>query len=456
MIFFDRLFRHRLPLRSLGACFLLTRLLTAPAPACGQEGGLRDDFLRLFTFGSGCGPETLFCLVSSGGSPDVASRAFSDNADATAGSLSDYLQGAIVLGLAAVPAPSAGSGEAFRLSPLGVPVRNQEVSLGPIIAERFLTLGRGNFLAGANLTNLRFETLRGVQLEGLQFNVVQEDLPPEGLGDPALERTYIAVETRMAFEATMANFFLTAGITDRLDLSILVPVVQATLSGFSDADIIVGEGQDPAAGFSFGGPAEDPRLRARAELPPQKATGLGDASIRGKLRFNESDSRFGLALLGGLRMPTGKEEDFLGSEGWSVQGLGVVSTAPFGGFSPHLNLGGVFRTADGERSAIVGALGFDHRATDRLTLAGELLAQFPLGEDPLAQVQRVDTIYGDGTPVVVPTSNLPTLADHQFDGALGFKLRLGPFALFGNAILPLNDGGLRSDVVWTLGLQGGF
>jgi len=57
---------------------------------------------------------------------------------------------------------------------------------------------------------------------------------------------------------------------------------------------------------------------------------------------------------------------------------------------------------------------------------------------------------------VVYSSNLPSLRDQQVDGSLGSKLRGGPFALVGNALIPLNDGGLRSDVLWTIGLQGGF
>jgi hypothetical protein len=141
----------------------------------------------------------LFCLRSGSGTPDFAQEAFSTNANAAARELTVFLQGAIAQGIATVPAPSAGSGETFRLSALGVPVRNEESSLGPILADRAFTLGRGKFLVGANLTTLQFEQLRGVSLDALSFNVVQRDLPPAGppLGDPAIERTYLAVSTRM-------------------------------------------------------------------------------------------------------------------------------------------------------------------------------------------------------------------------------------------------------------------
>ena len=450
------------------ACVRVSRLSAAVAvalagnlllagPLHGQAGGLRARFGQLFTFGSGCGADVLFCLRSGSGTPDFAQEAFSTNANAAARELTVFLQGAIAQGIATVPAPSAGSGETFRLSALGVPVRNEESSLGPILADRAFTLGRGKFLVGANLTTLQFEQLRGVSLDALSFNVVQRDLPPAGppLGDPAIERTYLAVSTRMGFDASVANLFLTAGVTDRLDVSVLVPVVRVTLSGYSDAEIVPGAGDDPAAGFSFGGPAEDPKLRERSILDVQRATGLGAMALRGKYRISGADSRVGLAVLADLRLPTAREEDFLGPGGFWAGATGVVSADLGGGFATSANLGGVLRGGDGQRNALIAAFGVDHRASRRLTVAAEALAQLPFGTNPL--VQREVTIRdGQGNDAVVATSNLPTLRDHQLDGSLGFKFRIGQLALVGNALIPLNDGGLRSNRLWTVGLQGGF
>jgi len=428
-----------------------------PTPAATQDGGLKARFAELFTFGTGCGPDVLFCLRSGSGTPDFAQEAFSTNANATARELTLFLQGAITLGIATVPAPSAGSGETFRLSALGIPVRNEEKSLGPIFAERALTLGRGNFLLGASVTVLQFEKLRGISLEDLQFNVVQRDLPPTGppLGDPAIERTYLSVTTRMAFEARVANLFMTAGVTDRLDVGILIPIVQATISGFSDAEIIIGEGEDPAAGFSFGGPTEDPQLRERSVVPQERATGLGDISIRGKYRFTESEDAVGLAVLADIRLPTGRDEDFLGSPGAWVQGVGVVSVDAGRGLIPHANAGLAFRSGEGQRNAVIMALGFDHLTSSRLTVAAELLAQVPLGSNPL--VREEVTIRNDlGSEISVPTSNLPTLRDNLFDGAVGAKFRLWRLVAMGNVIVPLNEGGLRSETLWTFGVQASF
>ena len=447
----------RLPYRHLLVAGAVAISLSAGGPALAQDGGLRARFGQLFTFGSGCGPQVLFCLRSGSGTPDFAQEAFSTNANAVARELTLYLQGAIAQGIGTVPAPSAGSGETFRLSALGVPVRNEETSLGPILAERAFTLGRGKLLLGANVTVLRFEQLRGVSLGDLRFNVVQRDLPPAGppLGDPVIERTYLAVTTHMAFDARVANLFLTAGITDRLDLSVLVPVVEATLSGFSDAVIVIGAGDDPAAGFSFGGPAEDPRLRERSVLDVQRAWGLGAIALRAKYRLTAPERRLGAAVLADMRLPTGREEDFLGPGGAWAGATAVASLDAGAGISTHGNLGAVVRGGEGQRDAVVAAVGLDHRTSSRLTLAAEALAQLPFGSDPLAR-REVTIRDAQGGDAVVPTSNLPVISDYQLDGTLGFKFRLGQMALVGSALIPLNRGGLRSELLWTFGLQAGF
>jgi len=450
--------RFRGPLRHALVFSLALGSFAAEAnPILAQQGGLRSRFGDLFTFGTGCGPDVLFCLRSGSGTPDFAQEAFSTNANATAQELTVFLQGAIALGIATVPAPSAGSGETFRLSPLGVPVRAEETSLGPILTERALTMGRRTFLFGANFTEMRFENLRGTCLEDLRFNVVQQDLPPLGppLGDPPIERTYLSVRTRMGFEARVANLFFTAGITDRLDLTLMVPLVAASLSGFSDAEIIVSPGDDPAAGFSFGGPTEDPMLRDRSVVPLQKASGLGDVSVRGKYRFTGSEDRLGIAVLGDVRLPTGRAEDFLGSGGVWAQGLGIVSVDVGAGLSSHANAGVVMRLSEGQRDAVVLALSADHRTLSRLTVAAELLAQIPLGSNPLVR-REVVIRDAQGADTSVFTSNVPTLRDNQLDGAVGLKLRLGRLTLVSSAITSLNDGGLRSPLLWTLGVQGGL
>ena len=64
--------------------------------------------------------------------------------------------------------------------------------------------------------------------------------------------------------------------------------------------------------------------------------------------------------------------------------------------------------------------------------------------------------FKKGQDISIPSSNLPTLRDNIFDGALGAKVRLWKVVALGNVIVPLNDGGLRSQTLWTFGLQASF
>jgi hypothetical protein len=190
-------------------------------------------------------------------------------------------------------------------------------------------------------------------------------------------------------------------------------------------------------------------------VPQEKATGIGDISIRGKYRFTEPEDPWGLAFLADIRIPTGREEDFLGSPGAWVQGLGVVSFDAGNGLTPHANAGFALRSGDGQRNAVIVTAGFDHLASERLTIAGEILGQLPMGANPLVQVNT--TIRNSlGVESSIPRSNLPTLRDNTFDGAVGAKLRVWKVVAMGNLIVPLNDGGLRSEALWTFGMQTSF
>ncbi|MEZ4586320.1 MAG: hypothetical protein R2909_07975 [Gemmatimonadales bacterium] len=438
--------RGLLPTLALAAC-------SAGAAAAQAPGSLRARFTELFRFGgSVCGTNALFCLVNSSGAS--AADAFSTNANTTAQSLTRYVQAAISQGIANAPIPSTSSGTTFRLTGAGVPVRNADESAGPIFGERATTLGRGRLLVGANLIELSLDQLRGTPIDEIRFNIAQRDLPPGGgeLGDPVIEQTYLAVATHIGLQARVTNLFATYGFRDWLDLGVTVPFVQASLSGYSDARIVPGTDSDPAAGFSFGGPPEDPRLTARTEeLSRATAFGLGDVSLRGKARLSDPDARLGLGLQLDARLPTGNSDDFMGTGRLWLRVLGIASWRVADGVVPHANLGYYRRPGEGLQDAAVAALGFDARVSDALTLAGDLLGTITLGANPLAS--RTITISG-AEPIL--TSNIPTRRDDTFDAALGAKYTIGAFTVFANGIVALNAGGLRGGLTWASGVQAAF
>src|SRR5207245_6852626 len=111
------------------------------------------------------------------------------------------------------------------------------------------------------------------------------------------------------------------------------------------------------------------------------ATGIGDIAARVKVSVTQSE-RPTFALLGDIRFPTGSEDDLLGSGHLATRGLGILS-ARFGAFSPHANVGYLFRSGDLQNNAVLATVGFDHLMAPWATMAVELVSELQVGESKL-------------------------------------------------------------------------
>src|SRR5206468_9966964 len=79
------------------------------------------------------------------------------------------------------------------------------------------------------------------------------------------------------------------------------------------------------------------------------ATGIGYIATRVKVNLMRSE-RTNFSVLGDVRFPTGSADDLLGSGHIAARGLGILS-ARFGAFSPHANIGYLFRGGSTQNSA---------------------------------------------------------------------------------------------------------
>src|SRR5438093_470381 len=183
------------------------------------------------------------------------------------------------------------------------------------------------------------------------------------------------------------------------------------------------------------------------------ATGIGDIAVRAKVTLTQSE-RTTFALLGDVRFPTGSEDDLLGSGHLAARGLGILS-ARFGGFSPHANIGFLFRSGDLQNNAVLTTVGFDHPMAPWATLAADLVSEFQVGESKLRLPGTV-TYDAPFRRTVEPT-NIPTERHDQINGSFGFKFATGAgITLVANTQWPLNRGGLRPNLLWTAGLEYNF
>jgi hypothetical protein len=423
-----------------------------------QAQGLREQISSLFIFGPGQDPLFL------GGSADpnnprsvqVHGEHFVPAASAANASLISFITEAIGGNVANVPISATTSGETFRFEG-GVPVKTS-TSAGPVFAERAQTLGRGRLLAGINRTSFHFETVRGVDLQNIQLTFTHQNVnfpgcdslfggPCSEMGIPSFENDIMPFRLSLDIDVHVTSLYVTYGVFDRLDVGLVVPLVSTDLRGQSEAQIIP-FGGDSVFHF-FGGTPTQPILSA-SRTTSGSSFGLGDAALRVKLNLRQTP-RASVALLADTRFPTGSEDDLLGSGHLAARGLAIISSR-FGAFSPHVNAGYLYRAGARRNDAVLGTVGFDQLLAEPVTLAVDLLSELQVGDSKLTLPQPVE--YDFPFRRSISPTTIPNMRDDIFDGSLGFKFTTGwGLTVITNALFPLNRGGLRPGVSYTVGVE---
>lgn len=299
----------------------------------------------------------------------------------------------------------------------GVPVRTQE-SLGPVLAERAKTIGRNRINLAVSYSAIDYRQLDGIDLDSLTLDLAHLDVP----GDSPFERDVIRLNLDMKIKQQTLAVFGTYGLTDAIDVSLVVPMVHMDASVFSHGEIIDNGG---AAVHRFGTISPD-------SSNDGTATGLGDISVRAKWHMTQGmDAPVDAALVGRFTFATGDEDDLLGS-GSNAGYFGAVVSAHLGRVNPHLNIGYEHYFDEGdfgfERSNTRLVTGFDIKASDRIAISSEFLGRWE----------------SDG--------------DDYYDFALGAKAEVFKGVPFiANVIFPINrDKGLRPDYVLMFGVETTF
>lgn len=330
------------------------------------------------------------------------------------------------------PFSSSVGGFTFALEPvLGTFVRTTD-TLGPLFAERAPTLGRGKFNFNLSYTFFKYHTFDGEDLDDLEV-VARHD--PDIIGFPdereQFETDMVRLILDIDIEVAILALAVTYGITDRLDVGILVPFVHVDMHVKSVARIETSPDNTLFPGVhSFPGGVD--RLVDEAS---DEATGLGDIVLRAKYHVLKSRvADVAAAVL--AKLETGDEDNFLGTGDTTVRPFVIVSRTFFDvvfpglSLTPHLNLGYELNVDDSQQNALEYVLGFDV-GVERFAVAGEMIG-----------THQVD---GDG------------IGDDLLNASVGFKWN--PVQLFivsANVQFPLNDDGLRSNIITTFGVEYSF
>lgn len=378
----------------------------------------------------------------------------------------------ITTNVSSFPLSSTTAGVTFDFSS-GRPVSLLE-SLGPVFAENAATLGKGKLNVAFNYTYLNLIRFRGIPTNDIRFTFAHLNVNPANFGNPQFENDFIDMFLNLDVNASISVLFATYGVTNKLDVNVAVPFVHLSLNGRAKASITsltfgrIRSNNPTAEGAAhrFGGSLLNPILDADT-LYSASASGLGDIALRVKYSFLRG-AGVNMAALLDVRFPTGEENDFLGTGETNARVSGIVSKK-MGNFTPHLNLTYEKRPIDFDSDQLEIVAGFDQKIASGVTFAGEFFGAFALNNAETIKFFREDTVeisdsFRGTTGATgsltrkVDLTNIPHRKnDQMFDVSLGFRIAPSErLLILGNVIVPLNDGGLRSSVAPTLGVNVNF
>jgi len=324
--------------------------------------------------------------------------------------------------LATLPISSSAGGFAYRLDPaLGTVMRSSD-SFGPFFTERSLTVGRGQSSFGVSYRPAVFDTIDGRSLR--DGTLVSTASTLRGETDP------FDVETlTLQMRTDTVTFSGIVGLTDRLDISAAVPLVQLRLSG---------QRVDTYRGTTI--------LQASGSAT---ASGVGDVVIRAKYNLLRRPGG-GVSVAGETRVPTGREADLLGSGEFSFTPR-VIASHESDRVAVHGDVGyRVVGIADDlEYNAAVTVVG-----GARVTLIGEIVGRRSAAVGRLTEVaQPHPSLAG------VETIRLTALqeATHRIVTLAGLKWNPGgPWIVSASILRPLTSRGLNAGWVPTLAIDYSF
>lgn len=404
--------------------------------------------------------------------------------------LNQTLSSAIATQLAVLPIVSPSSGFTYKYnSEAGAFVRTT-TSFGPVYAERSETVGRGEVSFGFSYQRFRFSNIDGIDLH--KVPAVFRHIPDTGLGGAPEDYEADVIQTSnnigLNLDSTIA--YATVGVTDRIDVSVSVPIVSVRMGVTSDATIIRVSGPTttiPGVG-TVPNPHQftaDPNSLTHSYFSNGSASGIGDVTLRVKGNVWR-DARVGVSLGLDVRTPSGNARELLGSGAVGIKPFVVVS-AVGRHVSPHINLGyqwngksilagdptGSTISEDSTGAAVIqngpaikGSLpsqlfytvGADVGATKGLTLAFDYLGQ------TLISAPRVfrDSIVTANIPGGTGSLTIPTVSGGKdtvvlSSGSVGFKYNLfGNLLLTTNILFRMDHKGLRQDVMPLVALSYAF
>jgi hypothetical protein len=371
--------------------------------------------------------------------------------------------------LSTLPLGSSSGGFSYTFDPALGTFERQSNSFGSPFAERALTAGRGRWNLGFNFQHASYDTLEGKDLDGgVEIYLVHQDCcaptntsgaPPEPFFEGDIIRNRLSLDLRSSTFASFINY----GVTDRLDVGVVVPIVTIEMNASVRSTIInLGTQGVTSIVHAFEGGAFSQTFSDSA-----RAQGLGDVVFRGKYRLFDAAGG-GIAAGVDLRLPTGDSGQLLGAGGVLTK-VAFIGSMAAGNFSPHANVGYTFSSVEEPEPLSVDPLitdefafaaGFDMSVTPRITVSSDIVGRSLLGLGRLVPGPRnftYTTITGAfGSATFEEFTRQPGDLT-QVAIALGTRFNPRGNLLFSASVLmPITSSGLRDRITPVIGLDYSF
>jgi len=363
---------------------------------------------------------------------------------------------ALVSQLVSVPLPSPGGGFTFEFDPsLGVFQRTTQ-SFGPILAERAETIGARRVSVGYAFQRFTFDSVEGISLSQVPAVFTHDNAQLLGGREDV-----VTTVNSITADVNQSTLFVTMGVSDKVDVSLAVPVIGVNLRVVSAAHIQRLGTTNPLTHFYR---QEDGEVGTdRFFTAIGSAAGLGDLMIRMKANaFTRAKS--GLAFGVDVRLPTGDEMNLLGSGTTGVQPFAIWS-GTFKTVSPHVNAGYRWNgssvlagnPATGQSGDFPDQVGYsagaDVAVNPRLTVAFDVLGRYVIDAERL----RSETFHALDGHSTFPNIVFARDSYNALSGSIGLKGNLfGRFLMDVNVLFSLDNNGLRDKVTPLIGLEYSF
>lgn len=372
----------------------------------------------------------------------------------------DVFSKSIAIGISTAPVGASSAGFSYEFDPRTGEHTLKSQSFGPLFVERPYTNGKGVFNAGLGFTRASFSKFEGQNLN--DDGLLLFDNRVRYLDDNYEQ--FIEEYLTATPKVTTVNLLVSYGVTRSLDVGVVVPYSSLKLDArrYWDYDVSRSYPFTPSdqAFFTQGPRGTNFDPPGQVNSGSVSASGIGDVTVRAKYAFGAQGRKAAAAVVD-VRLPTGDEDNFLGSGKTSTRLSLVGSAALTDVITFHANggyrVGGL--TDQGDYGI---ALDAALLSSKKLTASAELLGQYlkdglaEIGELKNGPLNIATTL--NGRPVNVVYS----AAEPQFvlggvnilRAAFGLKYNIaGTTLLTAGVLVPISDKGLTSSATAFIGLD---